>query len=111
MALLQGANNMFGPIGPDIRARLVRYLERPSAAGWDDVHSIIINDAAKHPAPRTVWQAVIAVDRTFPKMSRSAALDQQMEPAEKWDRWPDAILLARAIKYALAQPQAQPEAR
>ena len=79
MGLFDGVNNMSGPIQVEVRDRIVRYLHQPSAAGWDDICSIIINDAAKG-GPRTVWQAVRKVDPTFPSTTRPGALDRTRAP-------------------------------
>jgi hypothetical protein len=108
VALLDGANNMFGPLSPDIRIRLLRYLDRPTAAGWEDIFSIILN--ARVGLGITCWQAVLAVDPSFPASAPAGGIGERVSPVKKWPRFPDAILLARAIKWAVAQ-QGRQEAR
>lgn len=92
---------MFGEIDPDIGKRIFRYLDNPTAKNWDDIHSITINWGAKHGAPETIWQAVVAIDPSFTRISIP---HRGNPPAEKrWSKWPDALLVARAIRAALDQ--------
>jgi hypothetical protein len=111
MGLFDGANNMFGPINEELKGRIVRYLHAPTPEGWDDIHGIIINDHANLLQPRTIWQAVIKVDATFPKTGpRTTTKDGVVIRSQGWKRYPDAITLARAIKAALVYVPT-PEAR
>jgi hypothetical protein len=43
----------------------------------------------------TVWQAVIAVEPTFPRSGKSGRTAR-----ERWAKYPDAMTVARAIKHA-----------
>ena len=99
--LFEGADNDLGPIGPDVRERILRYLDDPSAKNWDDVYTIIINRKGSLTGnpPGTVWQAVCAIDPSY----RHIAVPHQRgtTPEKRWNKWPDALLLARAIKTAI----------
>lgn len=88
-------NNMYGTLKPEIVKRLQQVLDNP-AKYWDDAHSIILRADRKW---LTLWQAVIAVDPTFPK--RGKATDQRGRVIEDWARKPDSVLIARAIRYAV----------
>lgn len=81
-------NNAFGALSDEVRARLRAVLTRPTQASWDAAHCIILTWAPRH---YTLWQAVIAVDPTFP---RSKPCDAP------WPRIPDSFTIARAIKLA-----------
>lgn len=61
---LQRATNLFGRLQPEVKDRVVKYLNGPTESGWAEIHGILIS-------PRiTIWQAVIRVDPTFPKTGR-----------------------------------------
>jgi hypothetical protein len=90
MGLFDRAANLFGPIGPDQKKRILRYLEKPTEKGWDNIQCIVISEQAGFTRPRTVWQAVIAVDPTFPRSKEG----------KTWERIPDPFTVARAIREA-----------
>lgn len=94
MSFLDKARTMFGPLKPEYRAKLVKYLKQPTEKGWDQIHGIVISQRF---GVNTVWQAVLAVDPTFP---RSA--DCKPRGGNRWSRIPDAILVTRAIQQATA---------
>lgn len=81
-----GSRNMFGPLKPAIRKRLDAFFASPDVKHWNDVYSIIIGADGW----MTFWQAVIAVDPSFPKVGKSTG----------WDRAPDLFTARRALKYA-----------
>lgn len=85
-ALFDRAVNVHGPIGPDVRARLQRYLRDPNERNWHDVRTIIIDTRA---GGQTVWQAVAAVDSNCGLASRTGA-----------KYWPDKWTFAQAISQA-----------
>lgn len=107
--LLRGAQNDFGPLKEEVRKRLFRYFDDPSAKNWSDIHGIIINArGGPRSGPRTVWQAVIAVDPSFRDIGLPLPSGTDVVPHEqRWKKWPDALLAARAIKAAL-DPATQP---
>lgn len=102
--LLDECSNMFGPLDPQVRGRLQRFLAEPSVKTWDDVYTIVINpNSMRH---GTVWQAVLAVDPTFPRQAKSAPIGKKITPKQRWGgRFPDAITVGRAIKNACSRPK------
>lgn len=91
---LDMARNMFGKLEPETRERLQAVLDDPSDDTWSNAYSVIIG------ADRwmTLWQAVLAVDPTFPKIGPST--DQRGRRIEGWRRIPSQELLLTALKYA-----------
>lgn len=91
MALLDKADNMFGALQPEIKARINNFLATPTEENWNDIHSIIVR------APfGTVWRAVLAIDPTFPRTGPTSYRNGVR--LEGWQRIPDAMLVARAIR-------------
>ena len=90
---LEFLNNMFGDINNDIKKRLLTYLERPNYENWENTHCIIIMDGH-----RTVWQTILEVDPTFPRVGRST--NELGKVLRDWDRIPDRELFIKALKYA-----------
>jgi hypothetical protein len=93
---LDMAANMLGkPLGADVRARLAAVVDHPSNDTWEDAHGIIL---APHPGfGLTLWQAVIAVDPSFPQRGPSYT---KGHVTGQWDRIPTTDLLIQAINYA-----------
>ena len=87
------ASNMFGHLGEDVRARLWAVVDNPTEATWDDAHGIILNRDVG--LGLTLWQAVIAVDPTYPKSGR---MDDDL--ITRFDRIPSQHTLLQAISYA-----------
>ena len=94
MRVLQGAENLWGALSPDIQERLENFFLDPSAVTWDNIYSILIRPF------KTVWQAVVAVDPTFPC---SAAAGYDATPEERWPVVPDPFLVGRAIRAAIEE--------
>lgn len=94
MSLLAEARNFCGPLDRKIRARIVAFLSAPTEAGWDDIAGIIIAPSLRR---GSLWQAVMAVDPTFP--NEGPATDSRGKRVRGWSRIPDALLLARAIRH------------
>lgn len=86
--------NMFGPVDAKIRVRLRQVLSKPRRY-WDRDHGLILRNRPH----LTLWQAIIAIDRTFPRTGR--VTDSQGRIVEDWRRYPDSVLVGRAIKHAL----------
>ena len=102
--LLDACANHHGPLSPEIRGRLQRFLDAPSVKTWDEISTLIINPNSMRNS--TVWQAVIAVDPTFPKQAKSAPIGKRITAQQRWGgRYPDAITVARALKNACARPK------
>ncbi len=104
MTLLDDARNVFGALAPDVRARIVRFLDAPSAATWDGCYSVVVNERGTLDGrvPLTVWQAVVALDPSFQDIANPEPRGARLRPEEKWRRIPDALLTARAIRAATA---------
>jgi hypothetical protein len=93
--LFAGTRNAFGPLDATIKARIMRYIDSPSPAGWADILGIIVSAKPL----RTVWQLVCRADPSFPK---KGAADSTAPAEEQWPRFPDALLVARAIRLVTA---------
>jgi len=89
------ASSMLGPLTEDSRARLLAVVENPTRDNWEDAHRIILRGDGPM---LTLWQAVIAVDPTFPR--RGTLTDQHGKVIEDWHTIPDRETLRQAIAYA-----------
>jgi len=100
--MLEAATNLFGTLGPDLRARLLALIAGPSPATWDDAHSIILNGSVG--MGRTLWQAMLRVDPACPTSSASYTPGDTMTPAERWQGYaPDALTVLAAIRWAVSR--------
>lgn len=88
------ARNMLGPLKPRERTRVRAVLYQPTEETWDDAHGIIVGGDGW----MTLWQAVIAVDPTFPRVGPST--DVRGRVVERWKRVPSQELLLAALRYA-----------
>lgn len=88
---LEMARNVFGKLKPREKTRLRAALYHPDEKTWDDAYTIIIGADAK----TSLWQAVIAVDPTFPD-----TVNPREEGVERWDRIPSQETLVAALRYA-----------
>lgn len=97
--------NMFGPLDAKIRRRLQQLLNQPRRY-WNRDHGIILR--TDHGGfGLTVWQAISAIDPTFPKSGRVTSGGYNGIPEKlvsDWARYPDQVLIARALKYAANLP-------
>jgi predicted nucleotidyltransferase len=84
---LDKARNMFGPLSPEIRKRILNFLQNPTTDSWDDIQSIIISGFG------TIWQAMIQIDPSFPRSGRRT--DQAGNVVQDWERipTPEQVLL------------------
>lgn len=98
-ALLNRCENYFGSIDADIRARLKAVIDNPSEATWEDAYSIILNPHTG--IGRTLWQAVIAVDLTFP--NTGPCTDAKGKRLEGWSKIPTRETILNAILYAVTE--------
>lgn len=85
-----------GPLSPEALSRLHRVLLRPTLETWEDAHTICLG-----PRGLTLWQAIRAVDPTFPARGRTVDLAGRV--VEEWARIPSAFTLRRALEYAARQ--------
>jgi len=90
------ARNMFGKLDPKNRTRLRAVLYHPTEETWNNAYSIILNPHVGFGL--TLWQAVIAVDHSFPKVGPST--DSRGRVVERWRRIPSQALLLAALQYA-----------
>jgi hypothetical protein len=94
-SLLDDCENFFGPLRPEYRKRIRAYLAGPTVRKWEDIHGIIIRSTG---LGKTIWQALIAIDPTFPNHGRTTNLDGRI--IEDWERIPTPLEVMRAIKSA-----------
>lgn len=97
MADLDAATNLHGGLGLVARQRLYRCVEAPSVEAWEDAHAVILNRRTW----RTLWQAVLAVDPTFPTTGR--ATDAHGAVVADWPRIPEPELVLDAIAHAVRE--------
>ena len=101
---LNAASNMFGPLSGEVRERLMAAINDPCEETWDDAHGIILN----RDVWLTLWQAVIAVDPSFGRVSGpvtrwvddDSELGGHSEPVSGWSQIPSAETILQAISYA-----------
>ncbi len=93
---LEMARNLFGGLSPDIRRRLEAAIENPTEETWDDAHTIILNP--HEGMGLTLWQAVIAIDPSFPQSGPST--DYRGRRVSGWPQIPSRDLLLAALRYA-----------
>lgn len=98
MPLLDRARNVMGPLTPDVKARITRFFDEPTVENWDNIHGIVISFGANRPT-YTIWSAVAELDRRMEKAGKTYF--KGAAPKDRWKRFPNALAVARAIKYAL----------
>jgi len=91
---LEMARNVFGKLKAREKARLRAVLYQPNEETWSDAHGIIVG------ADRwtTLWQAVLAVDPTFPKTG--PVTTSRGGTVKRWARIPSQQTLIAALRYA-----------
>lgn len=92
---LRFATNMLGRLDKSLERRINRYVKHPTFEGWDDIHGIILNGTG---TMLTVWNAVIAIDPTFPKVGRTTTIEGRI--IKDWERIPTAEQIKDAVFYA-----------
>jgi hypothetical protein len=90
------ATNLFGPLSPEIIARLDAVVANPTNETWEDAHSIILRAKGF----RTLWQAVIEVDPTFPRTGPRT--DAEGNQVSGWAAIPTREVIMAAITEAVA---------
>lgn len=53
---LDEGTNLFGPLGPVVRARLFAVVDNPTQDTWEDAHTVIVTTQGI----TTLWQALLA---------------------------------------------------
>jgi hypothetical protein len=92
---LEMARTCFGELTLEQRNRLLAYYEYPSDETWDDVYNLTI---MPYGHINTVWQAVCAIDPTFP--TRGPCVDAFGQRLEPWPRIPSPELFRQALIFA-----------
>lgn len=85
--------NVFGTFKPDAKRRIAEFVNNPNTKTWDNACHIIIGGTSFF----TIWQAVIELDPTFPRVGRSE--DFKGRILEDWKRIPSIELFERAVRY------------
>lgn len=96
---IEMSRNMFGILKAPMREALYNYYEFPNADNWNDIYAIVISSRGRI---STVWQAVLAVDPSFPNRIPADAWDTENESA-RWTRVPSRELFVEALNIALKQ--------
>ena len=92
MKTIDLCKNMRGDLSPDLKKEIKKYIVTPSVEQWDKVAHIIVDPSGV----TTLWNAVIAVDPSFP--TRGRVTDHEGRLLKDWERIPEPILVLRAIK-------------
>lgn len=93
------ASNMFGSLKPHITKRINKFLNNPTTAGWEDIHSIIIDGSGQM---RTIWQAVIRIKPSFPRSGRTE--DEKGRVIKDWREIPTPQEVIKAIQSVVVKP-------
>lgn len=92
MKSLNNAVNAFGDkIGKEYVDKIKTFCDNPTYDSWDDIKGIIIKSNFK-----SIWQAVIDIDSTFPRYGRE--IDDNNNIIKEWERIPTPMQVLRAIK-------------
>jgi hypothetical protein len=87
---LEFTTNMLGKLSDEKKENIMDYLKHPSYNQWEEISHYLI-------APnKTLWQAVIAIDPTYPKRGRKT--DTQGKILKDWDVIPTAEQIKDAIR-------------
>jgi hypothetical protein len=89
-------SNVFGPLKPAIRKRLLAVLTNPTEKTWDNAYSICVQPFL------TLWQAWIAIDATAPRVGPRE--DFAGKRIEGWSRIPTSDEIFSALRYATTKP-------
>lgn len=95
---LDMARNWWGKLKPDIKERIINYIENPTTDNWDDVHGIILSVGKETGLGLTLWQAILVVCPTFPCRGRSTTLKNEI--IDDWERIPTIQQIETALRYA-----------
>jgi hypothetical protein len=79
--------SLSGPLKPEVLVRLEAFFANPCDETWNDASTILLTTS---PRMLTFWQAVRAVDPSYPFMKRGP----------NWPRVPDFFTARRALEYA-----------
>jgi hypothetical protein len=85
LSLLHG---FLGKMERDSLDKLKAVMDNPTQQTWRNAYAIVLNC---RPRPITLWQAVHAVDKTFPRVAREGA----------WRKIPTKETLRAAVAHAV----------
>jgi hypothetical protein len=86
------AHNMFGFLKPYMKEAIYAFLECPNNDSWNEIYGMVINKGKIS----TVWQAVLAVDSTFPDKLTKVAFED--EDVVMWPQIPSRELVLDALR-------------
>jgi hypothetical protein len=96
--LLSKTANSYGPTSKSyVHPKLQAVLRNPTHDTWNDAHGVIVSPHGGMMGT-TLWQAVMAVDPSFPRTGPVS--DRSGKQIEGWKRIPDRVTIARALKHA-----------
>lgn len=82
------------PLCEEAKKDVKKYLKKATANNWDKIQGIIINEKGE-----TIWQALIKVDPSFPRVGRKLAYPS-CKVLKEWERIPTPFQVLRAIQAA-----------
>jgi len=80
-----------GSLLEDTKRLIIQYMMHPSEPSWDRISGMMVK------GHRTLWQAVILKDPSFPRTGRRYECTTY-RVVKKWERIPEPRLLLEAIK-------------
>lgn len=89
------ATNLSGALKPSTVAKIQTYIENPTFDNWDEIKGIIISSKSFI----TIWQAVQAIDPSFPLSGR--VKDETGFIVKEWAKKPSAELLIKAVSNCI----------
>ena len=94
METIDKCSNMFGSISNEYRNKIEQYInkENHTSDEWADLAGVIIDWNSD---VSTVWQAVIALDPSFPRSGRVTT--EKGKVIKDWEKIPSGFTVARAI--------------
>lgn len=87
--------NFNGILKENTILRIQEYLENPNTDTCSDICSLIISTKPL----KTIWQAIIEVDNTFPRHGRMCGVNNEI--INEWERIPEPELVVKSIKNAI----------
>lgn len=89
---IEFTTNYVGFLPSFMKSALYNYMAFPNVDNWNDIYCTVISTGEI----ATVWQAVIAVDPTFPQI-----IECDSDDNTRWSRIPEPELVSRAIAHAV----------